>query len=139
MKVSHDLHNNIKVVAAVKPVAVGTTGIAGGQLSSAIDRKGYGSVEFVYQSGGSASVADTITPVVYEGDTTNGSFTSAAAADLLGTEAALTLTTSAGKVGRVGYKGNKRYVKLRLYGTGTATALVAGSAVLSTPESAPVA
>lgn len=139
MKISQDIHNNVKIVAAVKPVAVGTTGSAGGQLSSAIDRKGYGSVEFIYQSGGSASVADRVTPVVLEGDTTNGSFTSAAAGDLVGSETALTLTTAAGKIGKVGYKGNKRYVKLRLYGLGTATALVAGSAVLSTPEAAPVA
>lgn len=139
MKIAHDIHNNVKVLAVVKPVAVGTTGIAGGQLSSAIDRSGYGSVEFVYQSGGSASAADTITPLVYESDASTGGFTSAAAADLLGSETALTLTTAAGKIGKVGYKGNKRYLKLRLYGTGTATALVAASVVMSTPEAAPVA
>lgn len=138
MKISHDIHNNVKVLATVKPVAVGTSGIGGGQLSSAIDRKGYGSVEFVYQSGGSASAADTITPVVYESDSSTTGFTSVAAADLQGSETALTLTTAAGKVGKVGYKGSKRYLKIRLYGTGTATALVAGSVVLSTPEAAPV-
>jgi hypothetical protein len=137
MKISNDIHNNIKVVHAITPAAVGTTGIAGGKLSAAIDRKGYGSAEFVYQSSASASGADTITPVVYEGDTTNGSFTSVAAADLLGTEAAITLTTVATR--RVGYKGNKRYLKIRLYGTGTATAVVAAAAILSTPEAAPVA
>jgi hypothetical protein len=137
MKISKDLHNNIKVVHCITPAAVGTTGIAGGKLSAAIDRKGYAAAEFVYSSGASASVADTITPVVYESDTTNGSFTSVAAADLLGTESAITLTTVATK--RVGYKGNKRYLKLRLYGTGTATAVIAGTAVLSTPEAAPVA
>lgn len=136
MKISQDLHNNIKVVIAVTPAAVGTTGIAGGKLSAAIDRKGYGSAEFVYQSGTSASAADTITPVVYEGDTTDGSFTSVASGNLLGAETALTL--SAAGIKRVGYKGNKRYLKLRLYGTGTATAIVAANAVLSTPEAAPV-
>lgn len=134
-----DIHNNIKVVLAVKPVAVGTTGIAGGQLSAAIDRKGYNACEFVFKSGGSASVADTITPLVYESDTTNGSFTSVANADLLGTETALTLTTSAGRIGKVGYKGNKRYLKIRVYGTGTATALVDATAILGKPEAAPVA
>lgn len=138
MKIGKDLHNNIKVVNVVTPAAVGTTGIAGGKLSSAIDRKGYSSLEFTWHSGASASVADTITPVVYEGDTTNGSFTSVANADLLGTEAAITLTTG-GQVKKIGYKGDKRYVKLRLYGTGTATAIVAATAQLSTPESAPVA
>jgi len=137
MNISQDIHNNIKVVNCITPAAVGTTGIAGGKLSAAIDRKGYNSAEFVFQSGTSASVADTITPLVYEGDTTNGSFTSVANADLLGTETAITLTTVAAR--KIGYKGNKRYLKLRLYGTGTATAVVAASAILSTPEAAPVA
>jgi len=130
-----DMHNNISVLHAITPQAVGTSGIAGGKLSGALDRRGFESVEFVYSSGASASVADTITPVVYEGDTTNGSFTSVASADLLGAETALTLT--AAKTGRVGYNGNKRYLKIRLYGTGTATAVVAASAILGKPAIAP--
>jgi len=137
MNISQDIHNNIKVVHAITPAAVGTSGIAGGKLSAALDRKGYASAEFVFMTGASASVADTITPLVYEADTTNGTFTSVANADLLGTETAITLTTVATK--KIGYKGNKRYLKLRLYGTGTATAVVAAALVLSTPESAPVA
>jgi hypothetical protein len=132
-----DIYNNVKLVSVITPQAVGTTGIAGGKLSSAIDLKGYGSAMFSYQSGTSASVADTITPLVYEADATGDTFTSVAAADLLGTEAAITLSASAAK--KVGYKGNKRYLKLRLYGTGTATAIVAATAVLGTPEAAPVA
>jgi hypothetical protein len=130
-----DMHNNISVLHAISPQAVGTSGIAGGKLSGALDRRGFESVEFIYNSGASASVADTITPVIYEGDTTNGSFTSVATADLLGTEAALTL--SAAKSGRVGYNGNKRYLKIRLYGTGTATAIVAATAILGAPAVRP--
>jgi hypothetical protein len=132
-----DMHNNISVLHAITPAAVGTTGAANGKLSGALDRRGFESVEFIYSSGASASVADTITPVILEGDTTNGSFTSVAAADLLGTEAALTLT--AAKSGRVGYNGNKRYLKIRLYGLGTATAIVAATAVLGAPAIRPQA
>ncbi len=130
-----DMHNNISILHAISPQAVGTSGIAGGKLSGALDRRGFEAVEFIYSSGASASVADTITPVVYEGDTTNGSFTSVAAADLVGTEAPLTL--SAAKSGKVGYVGSKRYLKLRLYGTGTATAVVAAVAVLGNPAIRP--
>ena len=130
-----DMHNNISVLTAIAPQAVGTSGAANGKLSGVIDRRGFESVEFVYQSGASASVADTITPVVLEGDTTNGSFTSVANGDLLGTEAALTLT--AAKTGRVGYNGNKRYLKIRLYGLGTATAIVGAAAILATPAIRP--
>ena len=134
MKVSKDLHNNIKVVHAITPQAAGTTGSSNGRLSPAIDRAGYDSLEFVYSAGTSASAADTITPVVLEGDTTNGAFTSAADADLIGTEGAITLSAAATK--KVGYK---RYAKLRLYGVGTATAIISGTAILSTPAAAPVA
>ena len=130
-----DMHNNITVLNAITPQAVGTSGIGGGKLSGILDRRGFDTVEFVYQSGASASVADTITPVVYEAAATNASFTSVADADLLGGESPITLTAAGIK--KVGYIGNKRYLKLRLYGTGTATAIVAAAAVLGKPNRAP--
>ena len=58
-------------------------------------------------------------------------------ADLLGDETALTLT--AAKSGRIGYRGNKRYLKIRLYGVGHATGIVGAVAVLGSPHLAPVA
>lgn len=134
-----DMHKNIKVLNVIKPVAVGTTGAAGGQLSAVIDRRGYESVEFVMNAGGSASAADTITPVVLESSATGSGFTSVAAADLIGDETALTLATAAGQAKSIGYRGNERYLKLRLYGTGTATALVGAVAVLGNPHNAPIA
>lgn len=134
----HDLHNNIKVVHAITPQAVGTTGAANGKLSAVIDRLGFGAAEFVFSSGASASVADTITPIVYESDTaTSAGFTAVADADLVGLEDALTLT--AAKSGKVGYKGGKRYLGLRLYGLGTATAIVSAVAILGHPRHAPAA
>ena len=133
-----DLHNSIKVVHAITPQAVGTTGAANGQLSAVIDRQGYKSVEFAFSSGASATVADTITPIVYESDTaTVGGFAAVADANLIGSEAPLALT--AAKTGKVGYKGNKRYVGIRLYGIGTATAIVAATALLGHPNHAPAA
>lgn len=134
-----DMHSNIKVLRAIKPVAVGTTGAAGGQTSPVIDRRGYESVEFLFTAGASATVADTVTPVILEGATTGGSFTSVANADLVGDETAMTLTTAAGVAKSIGYRGNKRYLKAKMYGTGTATALVAAVAVLGNPNDAPVA
>lgn len=131
-----DLHNNIKRLVAIAPQAVGTSGIANGKLSGIIDRKGYESIEFIYSSGTSASAADTITPVVYEADATGDAFTSVADADLLGTESAITLSAAATK--NVGYKGGKRYLKLRLYGTGTATAVVAATVDLGNAQLRPV-
>lgn len=132
-----DLHNAIKVIHAITPQAVGTSGIAGGKLSSVIDRRGYDSVELIYSSGTTLSAADTVVPVVYECATTGGTFTSVADADLLGSESALVL--SAAKSGKVGYRGNKPYLKLRLYGTGHATGIVSAVAVMGNAEQAPVA
>lgn len=133
-----DMHNNIKVLGILTPAAVGTTGAAGGKLSAVTDRRGYEQVEFVYQSGTSASAADTITPIIYESDSsTTSTFTAVADADLLGTEDAITLSAAAAK--KIGYRGNKRYVRARLYGTGTATAIVSGTWVGGGPHIGPAA
>lgn len=134
-----DMHSNIKVVRAVGPAAVGTSGAANGTLSGAIDRRGYGSLEFALTRGVSASAVDTITPVLLEADATGDSFTSVADADLLGTEAGAVMLGNAATQSKIGYRGNKRYVKLRMYGVGTATCIVAGTAILGNPSLAPVA
>lgn len=132
-----DMHSNIKVLHAITPAAVGTSGIAGGKLSGILDRRGYESAEFVFSYGTSASAADTITPVIYEAAATGDSFTSVADADLIGTEAAVALTAAGSK--KIGYRGNKRYLKIRLYGVGHATGTVAASLVLGNPHIAPIA
>lgn len=135
-----DMHNNISVVHAITPQAVGTTGAANGKLSLAIDRRGFDSVQFAFSSGASASVADTINPIVYESDTaTSAGFTAVADADLLGTEDGQKLTLTAANSGKIGYIGNKRYVGIRLYGLGTATAIVSAVALLGQPSQRPVA
>lgn len=134
-----DMHKNIKVLTAIYPRAVGTTGSGNGVTSPIIDRKGYESVEFVYQAGGSASAADTVTPVVFEAAATGDTFTSVASADLIGDETAMTRTTSAGVQKSIGYRGNKRYLKTKMYGVGGATGLVAASVILGNPHIAPIA
>lgn len=135
-----DMHNNIKVVHAITPAAVGTSGAANGTLSAVIDRQGYESVEFAFSSGTTGTGGDTITPIVYESDTaTSAGFAAVADADLLGTEDGQKLTLAAAVSSKIGYRGNKRYVGIRLYGTGTATAIVSAVAILGNPTQAPVA
>ena len=141
-----DIHNNIKVVNAIPPAAVGTTGIANGALSAAIDRRGYQGVEFVFGYGVSAAVTDVVTPVIYECDTATGTFTSVADADLIGTEAEASFPAVTGRTSgvnqnfaaKLGYKGSKPFLKARLYGVGTATCVVSAAALLHTPRHAPV-
>lgn len=142
-----DLHSNIKVLRAIEPKAVGTSGIANGSLSPVLDRRGYESAEFVIGHGTAGATSDTTSVVVYECATSGGTFTSVADADLIGTEAdaglpaqATARTSGTGKniATKLGYRGNKRYLKVRLYGTGHATGIVAASLVLSNPHIAPV-
>lgn len=132
-----DMHNNIKVITAITPAAVGTSGIAGGKLSGIIDRRGYDSLEFVFNYSTAGASTDQIVPVVYEAAATGDSFTSVADDDLVGAEAAIVI--SAAGAGKVGYRGNKRYTKLRLYGIGHATGTVGAVAILGNPAQAPVA
>jgi hypothetical protein len=79
-----DLHNNIKRVRSISPVAVGTTGT--GQTGKIVDRAGYEAVEFEFDYGSITATNAVFTVVVKEGDVT-GTMTSIADADLIGTEA----------------------------------------------------
>lgn len=132
-----DMYNGIKVVSAIAPQAVGTTGSGGGKTSGVIDRRGYESVTFAWQSGTTGTTGDTMTPKLTESDATGSGFTTVAAADLLGSVAAVALNTV--KAEKLGYRGSKRYLKIQLFGIGTTTALVNAAAILGNPDVAPVA
>lgn len=134
-----DMFSNVDEVLAIAPQAVGTTGAANGKTSSAIDLKGFGGITFIAARGVSAAATDTVNVVITEANATGDTFTSAADADLRGTEAGAVLLGSAGKASRIGYVGSKRYVKIKLYGIGTATAIVSAVGIKSHPQIAPVA
>lgn len=119
-----DLHNNVKVQRVIAPIAIGANATKTGKV---IDRQGYGGVEFLASYGAVTTTGTIVTLVVFEGDVT-GTMTSAADADLLGTEALASLavqaTSRTSEVGknvskRVGYRGAKRYVRVDAVGTGT--------------------
>ncbi len=137
-----DLHNNISVKTVIEPVAVGTTGT--GKTGGVIDLQGYGGVAFVCSYGAITATDAVFTVVVKEGDVT-GTLTSVADADLLGTEllagvvaATRTDGTSEKVDKRVGYKGGKRYVNASISSTVTAGTPICVSAVLHSPNVAPV-
>lgn len=134
-----DMHSNITVVAAIAPQTVSTTGAAGGRTSGIIDRRGYDAVEFFAARGVSAAATDTVNFLLTEANATNATFTSVADADLRGTEAGAVMLGSTAAVSKLGYVGNKRYLKLKLYGLGTATSIVSAVAALGSPAAAPVA
>jgi hypothetical protein len=143
----HDLHNNIVAKRCILPQAIGTTGIGGGKLGKIVDRQGFDGVEFIFSFGSLTATNATIIPVMYEGDVT-GTMTSVADADMVpvttpevsaGVAQAATRTSGVSKnfVGKVGYKGLKRYVNVRLYSTVTAGPIVDAVAILFNPEVLP--
>jgi hypothetical protein len=113
-----DLHNNIKVENALNVSAISSNTTTVGAI---IDMQGYGALEFVLRSG---TLTDgTYTPLVEEGDAANLSDATAVAdVDLLGTEAAAAfILTDDNTVKKVGYIGNKRYIRLSVVSAGTTT------------------
>lgn len=138
----HDLHNNAQTKRIIDPQAIGTTGT--GKTGKIVDRQGWGGVEFVIGVGSITATNATIVATVFEGDAT-GSMTSVADADLLGTESAAgvgatatrTSGTSKNTTRRIGYKGAKRYVNLKLASTVTAGPVISAVALLHSPSIAP--
>ena len=114
--------------------------------SKVIDRRGYNGVEFIFNYGLTASAADTHTVTILDcDDTTTGNFASVADTYLNGTEAlagcAAAALTSGVRINvskRIGYKGNKRYVRAYCVGAGTATTIGSCTALLYAPETAAV-
>lgn len=131
-----DLHNNINAARGISPAAIisanGTT------TSQTIDVVEYGSVEFLFLSG---TITDgTFTVTLYEGDASDMSDEAAVAdADLLGTEPVFAATDD-NTVKRVGYKGNKRYVRAKVVQAGATTGgFLACIVAQGHPKLAPVA
>lgn len=120
-----DLHNNVFGFVALAPVTIATDTTT---VGLEIDTQGFNAMEFFLQTG---VVTDgDYSLILTESDTSGGSFTAVADADLLGTEPAFTADTDDAKIGRVGYIGSKRYLKATVLSANTSTgALIAVTAV----------
>lgn len=119
-----DLHNNIKVSRAISPVDLANDTAA---VSEIIDRQGYAGLEFVIATGSLADAGATFTVLVEDGAASN--LSDAAAVDdslLLGTEALASFTQATDDgTKKIGYIGNKRYVRLTITPSGNASAALA--------------
>lgn len=115
-----DLANNIGVVQAVAPAVLTAT-----NTSAAIDLLGFNSAAVIINTGAIAG-SGNFTPKLQESDTTtSGDFTDVVAADLVGEFPA---ALAAASVYKVGYTGNKRYLRTVLtLNSGTS---IAASAVI---------
>jgi len=142
-----DLHNNIKYVRTISPVAVGTTGT--GQTGKIVDRSGYEGVELIVGYGSITATNATLSVTLLEGAAT-GTMTavvssamipSAGALAAAGIAAGTPRASGANKnvTHRLGYNGILRYVSANVKSTVTAGTLIHAGFLLGNPHSAPVA
>lgn len=114
---ARDLVDNVKITQAIGPQAI----LAGnGTLTGAtLDTQGFDSTVVAIYSG---TITDgTGTPTVYEGDASNMSDEAAVAAgDLIGSLTAFA-STDDNVTKKVGYRGSKRYIRVKLVGAGQTT------------------
>lgn len=108
---NNDLHNALLGVRVISPISqAGNAAMVG----AIMDMQGYGAAEFFVTLGTITTAGTAYTILLEEGDAANLSDAAAVAdADLLGTEAlASFIDSEINTTKRLGYKGNKRYIRL---------------------------
>jgi hypothetical protein len=138
---SQEIHNDVLQSVARNVAAITTNTTSAGNI---IDMRGYDALEFVVFTG--AYTDGTYTPLIEESDASDMSGSNAVAdADLVGTditsgqEAAAALA-AANTAKRIGYVGDKRYVRLSFVSTSVSSGATVGAIALrGKPRVAPVA
>ncbi len=130
---SVDLKNNIKQAVAfnIQTISSDTT-----TAGTEIDTTGFESATIIFQAG--VVTAGDATLLVQESDTSGGTFTDVADADLIGLEASTKLDTS-NSVTRIGVLNSKPIIKVSVVSANSANLIVSAIAVLGSPLSSPVA
>lgn len=125
-----DLYSNLTIRRAISPVSVADNTA---QVSQIIDRQGFDSLVFAIATGSIADADATFAVLVEDGDVANLSDNAAVAdAELNGTEALAAFQfDDDNETRKIGYIGNKRYVRLTITPSANASAaLIAAVAVL---------
>lgn len=135
-----DFANSLEVRRAISPAAATTDNTA--YVSQIIDVAGFGMLVFAILLGALADADATFTVLVEHGDAANLSDAAAVPdAQLTGTEAsAAPLFSDDNKVRKIGYVGNKRYVRLTITpAANTGNVFLAAVAILSQSRYGPTA
>lgn len=138
---SRDLHNNLHTVPLIAPVAARTDNTA--VVSAIIDTYGYEGCELILITGTNTDTNATFAVLVEDGDNSGLSDNAAVAdAQLLGTEALAGFTYADDvETRKIGYVGNKRYVRVTVTPSGndSGNIFIAGVAVLGAARHRPSA
>lgn len=133
-----DLLNNIHVVNVVPPAAARTDNTQ--ILGTVVDRKGYDSLTFITSVGTNTDVNATFPVLIEESDSFGSNFSAVADADLVGLEATASYQfDDDGETRKIGYRGNKRYVRFSItpVGNDSGNIFIAVVAVLGSPFTRP--
>lgn len=134
-----DLLNKIHLVPAITPVAARTDNTA--IVSAIIDRKGYQSLVFALVTGAETDTNTTFALTIEDGDASNLSDAAAVAPkDLNGTAALASFQfDDDNECRKIGYVGNKRYVRVTVTPSGndSGNIFIAGVAILGNPDMLP--
>ncbi|MEN0652389.1 MULTISPECIES: hypothetical protein [Hyphobacterium] len=138
---SRDLHNNIHPVPLIAPAAARTDNTP--IVSAIIDTRDFESCELVLITGANTDANATFAVLVEDGDDAALADNAAVAdAQLLGTEAEAGFGFADDvECRKIGYRGNKRYVRLTVTpaGNDAGNIFIAGVALLGHPREAPTA
>lgn len=122
---AYDLVNNIKVVNAVNSAALTDDS----SESAAIDTAGFESVTVIAQMSAFTSGAGKIS--ISECDTSDGSFTAVAESDLINAPESM---AAAGAVSKVGYRGHKQFIKVKIAKDSAISATAGAVVILGHPH-----
>ena len=129
-----DMYNNLKIVPVLAPQSKGADGAL--THDTAVDRNGWDSCVFVMHTG-ACDATNYATLTLTESDTASN-FTAVADGDLIGLEADTKSDNANYECAKLGYIGNKRYVKATVTVEFTdAAVLVSALAILGSPRLAP--
>lgn len=137
---TNDLHSNLKLTRVISPISqAGNAAMVG----AIIDRLGFGSLEFAVTLGTITTAGTAYTALLEDADEIAFNVTNAvvADADLIGTEALASFVDSeVNTTKKLGYKGNKRFVRLTMTPAGnTGASTLSALAIQGSPSLSPVA
>ena len=131
-----DIKNQIGIFPVLAPIAYTATATSG-----ILDTQGYESVAMAVSVGAfTFTGTNKITVTMEESNTTaTGDFTTVASAQLIGAYTVLDAAADAGTTQKVGYTGNKRYLRVVLTEAGTVSTVVSVQGIVSNARIQPAA
>lgn len=133
-----DLHNKLDLKRAISPVSVADNTA---QVSQIIDLRGYKSCMFAILTGSLADVDATFAVTIDHGDAANLSDAASVPAAMLNGTTALAgfIFSDDDKVRKIGYTGDKRYVRITVTPSANASAALLAAVAVLEPLNAPPA